>query len=295
MTVRAVVFLLIAIGGVIAGSVLLTGVYRSGSGYSPEWIAAINPGDLSVKHRFLNQQCESCHTPFIGVEARSCITCHADNPVLLGRQSTAFHATIQDCRGCHVEHQGSATRPILIDHAQLVLTGLRAERSRKSEDRDLKAEIESFIANLSGRTQVPESQALDCATCHSNRNPHHDGATQTNGTTASSPNGGSLSGGDCAGCQSTASPATIGSLFGRDCAACHVLTTWKIVGYRHPSPNSTDCAQCHQAPSSHYMMHFKMISMMVAGQPLARVEQCYLCHQTDAWNDIKGVGWFKHH
>lgn len=32
-----------------------------------------------------------------------------------------------------------------------------------------------------------------------------------------------------------------------------------------------------------------------AGQHHARVEQCYLCHQTDARNDIRGVGWYKHH
>jgi hypothetical protein len=38
-----------------------------------------------------------------------------------------------------------------------------------------------------------------------------------------------------------------------------------------------------------------MISMTVAGQPHARVEQCFLCHQTTAWNDIKRVGWYKHH
>jgi hypothetical protein len=56
-----------------------------------------------------------------------------------------------------------------------------------------------------------------------------------------------------------------------------------------------DCAQCHQAPPSHYMEHFRMISVMVAGQPHARVEQCFLCHQTTAWNDIKNVGWYKHH
>jgi hypothetical protein len=56
-----------------------------------------------------------------------------------------------------------------------------------------------------------------------------------------------------------------------------------------------ECAQCHQAPPSHYMGHFHMISMMIAHQEHAQVEQCYLCHQTDAWNDIRGVGWYKHH
>ena len=26
-----------------------------------------------------------------------------------------------------------------------------------------------------------------------------------------------------------------------------------------------------------------------------QVNQCYRCHQTDAWNDIKGIGFYKHH
>jgi len=43
------------------------------------------------------------------------------------------------------------------------------------------------------------------------------------------------------------------------------------------------------------MEHFKMISARVARQPQARVEQCFACHQTTSWNDIKGVGWYKHH
>ena len=55
------------------------------------------------------------------------------------------------------------------------------------------------------------------------------------------------------------------------------------------------CAQCHQAPPSHYMMHFRMVSMTVAGRMHAQVNQCYLCHQTTSWNDIKGVGLYKHH
>jgi hypothetical protein len=43
------------------------------------------------------------------------------------------------------------------------------------------------------------------------------------------------------------------------------------------------------------MMHFKMISMSIARMEKAEVNQCFLCHQTTAWNDIKGVGYYKHH
>ena len=72
-------------------------------------------------------------------------------------------------------------------------------------------------------------------------------------------------------------------------------TKWTLPEFRHPSSASQSCAQCHQAPPSHSMMHFQMISMKVACQPKAKVNQCFLCHQTTSWNDIKGVGFYKHH
>lgn len=98
---------------------------------------------------------------------------------------------------------------------------------------------------------------------------------------------------DCAACHSTKDPHF--GFFGKDCAQCHNTSTWKIPEFRHPSSNSTNCAQCHQPPPSHYMEHFKMVSAKVAGKPHAAVNQCYLCHQTTSWNDIKGVGFYKHH
>jgi len=98
---------------------------------------------------------------------------------------------------------------------------------------------------------------------------------------------------DCASCHSTKDKHF--GLFGQNCASCHATTAWTIPSFQHPSPRSTDCAQCHQAPPSHYMEHFEMVSKRIAGQQNAQVNQCYACHQTTAWNDIKGVGFYKHH
>ncbi len=98
---------------------------------------------------------------------------------------------------------------------------------------------------------------------------------------------------DCASCHQNDDRHF--ELFGNDCASCHATTAWTLPEFRHPSSASMDCAQCHQAPPSHYMGHFNMISKKVAGQPHATVEQCYKCHQTTSWPDIKGVGWYKHH
>jgi len=85
------------------------------------------------------------------------------------------------------------------------------------------------------------------------------------------------------------------TLFGADCAQCHSVSAWTIPAFVHPSAQSRECVQCHQAPPSHYMEHFKMVSVTIAGRPHADVSQCFECHKTTAWNDIKGVGWYKHH
>lgn len=103
-----------------------------------------------------------------------------------------------------------------------------------------------------------DTAALDCGSCHSNQDPHF-------------------------------------QLFGSDCADCHATATWDVSGFRHPTPRSRDCAQCHQAPPSHYMEHFHMLSAKVARQPHAEVRECYRCHLTTSWPDIRGVGFYKHH
>lgn len=98
---------------------------------------------------------------------------------------------------------------------------------------------------------------------------------------------------DCATCHSTKDRHA--GLFGQNCASCHASTEWTIPVFQHPSVLSIDCNQCHQAPPSHYMMHFEMVSKKVAKQENAVVTQCYSCHQTTAWNDIKGLGLYDHH
>jgi hypothetical protein len=219
----------------LAGTVLVAvTLLRSDSQAVPHWAEVVRPGALSTRHAFLGRNCEACHAPFRGVEASGCVLCHATDAVTLASQSTAFHATVQSCSSCHVEHQGGV-RPTRMDHDALIAIGAsRLQRAAEATDR------------------------LDCFSCHSNRSPHRD-------------------------------------LFGKECAECHGTQTWRIAGFKHPSAASTDCAQCHQAPPSHYMHHFHMVSMMVARQHHARVDQCYLCHQTDSWNNIKEVGWYKHH
>ena len=230
---------------------------------------AVCPGGLSKAHAFLESNCAACHTPVKGVEAKNCIVCHANNESLLQRQPTAFHANVSSCRECHREHQGIDRRSTDMDHLALAEIGIRqlkADSRLDSEDKTVRKHLFDWIgqhrpaAHLSNghSSTTPEEAVLNCAACHSNKDRHRE-------------------------------------LFGQDCAQCHTTAKWTIPEFRHPLPTSLDCNQCHQAPPSHYMMHFQMISAKVARQPSAEVNQCYQCHQTTVWNDMKGVGFYKHH
>ena len=232
----------------------------------------VSPGPLSSSHAYLADRCESCHTTNVGVMVAKCTACHANDERLLGRQPTAFHANIGECSTCHIEHQGTNIRPVVMDHVALAKVGARTLAQASQTDEASATTLKSLQTWL--RVRIPDQldagstrEALNCAGCHSTKDRH------------------------------------VG-LFGTDCAQCHTMTKWTIVGFQHPSPRSTECAQCHQAPPSHYMMHFDMISKKIAGQEDARVSgccgavqvnQCYRCHQTTSWNDIRGVGYYKHH
>lgn len=250
-------------------ALVLVGLYRTTSlGEANTWQRMASPGELSRAHAFLESNCAACHAAGRGPVAENCIACHATSEVLLQRQPTRFHAHVGSCRECHPEHQGSERRPSTMDHLALARIGLRKlkEGEEGSESNDLYKELTAWLTrqedangHAAGVARITAHEAtLNCASCHGNQDRHF-------------------------------------RLFGQDCAQCHSTTKWTILGYRHPSPRSTDCAQCHQAPPSHLMEHFHMVSMKVAGKPHARVNQCFLCHETTSWNDIKGIGWYKHH
>lgn len=98
---------------------------------------------------------------------------------------------------------------------------------------------------------------------------------------------------DCAACHASVDPHRAN--FGTNCQSCHVTGSWEIARFIHPAASNKSCVECHQAPPSHLMEHFTMVSQRVAKRPEATVTQCFACHQTTAWNDIVGVGWYKHH
>ena len=239
---------------------------RTGMWSSVEWQRMASPGALSGPHAFLEHNCAACHTPGRGVAAANCVACHANEQSLLKRQPTAFHADVSECATCHVEHQERGARPAGMDHDLFARLGERQLRRAPSADASKRAAADRIARLVKGSSSAvlphadisPGEAALDCNACHGNQDRHRES-------------------------------------FGKDCAQCHGTRTWGIPEFRHPPPGSVDCAQCHQAPPSHYMMHFEMVSMKVARREHVEVSQCYACHQTTSWNDIKGVGWYKHH
>lgn len=232
------------------------------------WQQQASPGPLTPGHAFLKDRCAACHTSIKGVEPSNCIVCHANQTELLQRQATAFHASIGACAQCHREHDTSLVATPPMDHAALASIGLQqlSREATDSEARGLHHQLVSWMGARAGAeaiaTDNPHLSAgervLDCATCHASKDRHW-------------------------------------KLLGRDCGLCHATSQWTLAEFRHPPPSSQDCAQCHQAPPSHYMEHFKMVSMPIAGEPGAQVRECYRCHQTTAWNDIRNVGLYKHH
>ena len=232
----------------------------------------VSPGALSARHAYLGDHCESCHVANVGVTDAKCTSCHANSERLLSRQPTAFHASTGECSACHVEHQSKNIRAIPMDHVALAKIGARALARASATDAASAATLKSMETWL--RIRLPG---------------------QLNETT-------SREALNCNGCQATKDRHL--GFFGKDCAQCHTTPTWRVAGFQHPAPSNLDCAQCHQAPPSHYMMHFDMISKKIAGQEdervagccgAASVTQCFRCHQTTSWNDIRGVGYYKHH
>lgn len=250
--------------------VVIVGLYAMFGPHAPTnrlgWERWSEPGKLSKGHASLENNCAACHTSPTGVSATKCILCHADDTALLQRQPSAFHANVGSCNSCHIEHQGLEARPIFMDHAAFAAVSLEQLKRGASGDMEAAHSIRQWLKVMDQPGHVhsayplasSKEASLNCASCHSNQDPHL-------------------------------------GYFGKDCVQCHSTSKWTVTGYQHPSPQSTLCNECHKPPPSHLMGHFNMMDQGMTGQKDAKLSECFKCHQTDSWNDIKGIGWVKMH
>ena len=214
--------------------------------------------------------------------------------VMPGKLSVAHTFLETDCAGCHTAVQGVDEAKCIACHAnneallQRQPTAFHANVSNcaachvehQGADANLRVMSHEALARI-GANLIPEGANVPNQTNIQLLPENHPLVSSLEARL------------DCASCHSTKDKHF--GLFGQNCASCHATTQWTIPSFRHPSPRSQDCAQCHQAPPSHYMEHFSMVSKRVARQENAQVNQCYVCHQTTSWNDIKGIGFYKHH
>lgn len=162
------------------------------------WQQAVVPGALSASHAFLAGECGACHEPQRGVQRLLCVTCHSDNAALLQRQPTAFHAAVQTCTGCHLEHQEGRRMPTTMDHDLLAASGQR-----------LRSRAPVAGAAFAWESAAAAGSALQCAACHASIDPHQ-----------------GVFGSDCAGCHGSTGwqvPEFVHPSFrSTACADCHV-------------------------------------------------------------------------
>ncbi len=81
-----------------------------------------------------------------------------------------------------------------------------------------------------------------------------------------------------------------------NCVVCHAKNDALL--QRAPTAfhgNIETCKECHTEHGGRIEHPIAMDHAVVAGKPDAKVNECYSCHQSTLWNDIKGVGWYKSH
>lgn len=250
---------------------LLVGLYfHGGEAFSPGDLSAVQYGNTPLQgvanHAELAHDCESCHTPFVGIEAASCEACHetiaqqrqmaGDPPMAVGLHGRFSNAAA--CGDCHREHQGA--------------------------DYDLKtAAIAYFDHDLTRFTLAKHGvdygeRPLECADCH--RESGRFGVSFS----------------ACADCHQQAAPDFMAAhlqAYGDDCLACHDgrdtlaaftpedhAQIFTLTGAHTAVPCqqchangqftgiSQECAACHAEPA----IHAGLFGL-----------QCAACHTSEAW------------
>jgi hypothetical protein len=246
--------------------------------------AQISPGPLSRPHARLggSTHCLECHDPARGVSSTKCLACHARlrERIEAGRGLHA-RAGYDECRTCHVEHQG--------EEYELVWWG--------------DAGRESFDHRLTGHALEGRHRQLGCDRCHVPPVGPLDPATG-GGTVARTYIGLATA------CSSCHVDEHHGQLAGSSCDSCHTQESWRPApGFDHARTSwpltgkhaSVDCVRCHQTtqtdPGRHDAVYriFRGVATDCASchEDTHRGRlgtRCEPCHATSGWRGALRAG-----
>ena len=234
---------------------------RGGGPFSPGLLSAANSKNLPLSgyssHAAFEEQCALCHSPWQGLSAQRCETCHSS----VANERLGFngiHGRLPDaerCEECHSEHLGREEK--------ITLYGLDDFEHAWLTDFDLESHQIGF-----------NRSSIDCEECHT-------GESYMFSTAA------------CQDCHTNENPIYMSEhayLYGEDCLACHdgQMTEESFdhdlhfaidgahkdlqCGGCHVQPiadgTPNECHQCHQEPQIH-VGQFGL--------------DCFRCHETAAW------------
>ncbi|MFA5834768.1 MAG: hypothetical protein WDA22_14925 [Bacteroidota bacterium] len=262
------------------------------------------------KYSTLPMDCYSCHTKdFIQTTepnhstaqfSHDCMTCHTDvswKPSTFDHNKTEFrlggaHLTTE-CALCHVNgkfkgiakdcyfcHQKEFAKTVSPNHTVMALSKNCLECHSNTSWKP-----STFDHNKTNFRLIGSHQAVDCASCHGNK--------QAKSVTA-----------DCFGCHQqeftkTVLPNHLQSQFSHDCLLCHTSITWKPSTFDHNKTNfqllgahkTAECSSCHSSgqfkglPTECYPCHQQdFVKTTTPNHSLAQFSHdCLSCHTSVAW------------
>jgi hypothetical protein len=237
--------------------------------------AQFSPGRLSRSHSALEGSagCLQCHEAKRGAAAEKCLACHVRLAARM-RAGRGLHARPdhQDCKTCHVEHQGV--------EADLVWWG--------------KAGRNGFDHGRTGHVLEGRHQALACESCHARQ------ATPTFLGLSTA----------CVSCHADRHRGT--TFAGRDCRSCHSQQAWRpAAGFDHARTSypltgrhgSAACTRCHVLQTG----GARTDAVRRAGTDVRQCSACHtdahegrlgpscaVCHTTSGWSGGPATARFDH-
>ena len=246
----------------------------------------LNPGALIHGHRGMTRQCLRCHTPFRGVSAVQCVSCHRPETIgimtvagkaLAGNTTRAnLHQGLpaSSCIECHTEHKGpDARRAIRAFRHDAIAMPLRnncnachdRQKPKDALHRQVSARCAQCHDTGSWKSVIFDHGMIDaklstgCVTCHQADRP-----------------------GDSLHSRSAA------------CGSCHDTRRWKPATFDHDryfrldGEHRASCATCHTDRADYrkytcYGCHEHSPSRIAAEhleEGIRNYQNCIRCHRS---------------